>query len=69
MSKFSMEKLSDYSVKIPGPTPNGGAYGILYYLGKTDGSLSTPSDAVAVEAVEYDAKGYEIFRTYLGKRQ
>lgn len=53
------------SVRVAGPTPNGGEYAILYYKGKEPGSTATPEDAVGFEAVEFDKRGNEIFRSYV----
>lgn len=67
MRDMKHEKLSSYSVRIPGPTPNGGSYAILYYKGSEDGSVATPETAVGIEAIEYDSQGNAISRTYLEK--
>ncbi|MGI8933043.1 MAG: hypothetical protein ACR2FS_03115 [Phormidesmis sp.] len=47
-----------------GPTPNGGAYSIGYFQ-DSEGKPTTKDKAVSIEAVEFDATGNQIFRTYL----
>lgn len=47
-----------------GPTPNGGAYSIGYFQ-DSDGRPTTKDKAARIEAVEFDAAGNQIFRTYL----
>lgn len=46
-----------------GPTPNGGAYSVLYWRGK-NGKRATREEAVGGEIVEFSKKGREIHRTY-----
>ncbi len=52
------------SERTEGPTPNGGAYSILYFQ-DADGNPVEKSEATRAEAVEFDAPGNQIFRTYL----
>jgi hypothetical protein len=52
------------SERRDGPTPNGGAYSIAYFLNRRGGP-ATKDRAAAVEIVEFSAAGEEIFRTYL----
>ena len=49
---MAKEKVKE-PTRIEGPTPNGGAYAIIYE--HDDGSI---------EAVEFDTNGEQIFRTY-----
>jgi len=66
-----MERASELrtSVRVSGPTPNGGEYAILYYKGAAHGSVATPENAVGFEAVEFDKRGDEIFRSYVEIRR
>jgi hypothetical protein len=38
--------------RVPGPTPSGGAYGIVRYL-DADGNPTNAADAVSIEFSEY----------------
>lgn len=46
-----------------GPTPNGGVRSAAYYM-DDEGNPADKAVATAVEFVEFDAEGREIFRTY-----
>jgi len=48
--------------RVPGPTPAGGAYGIVRYLG-ADGEPATAADAVTLQFDEYDEGGTLIAST------
>ena len=52
------------SERIDGPTPNGGAYAIAYYM---DNNRASVNKAIATKAeiVEYAADGEIVFRTYM----
>lgn len=52
------------SERIDGPTPRGGAYGILYYQ-DADGNPTTREEAVRAEGVEYDEAGKMICSTLM----
>lgn len=49
--------------RVEGPTPNGGAYAVIVYLGE-DGDQAEKEQAAAAEVVEYDEQDEAIFRTY-----
>lgn len=49
--------------RTEGPTPHGGAYAIAYYQ-DANGQPADKADAVAVEIIEYNADGVEVWRTY-----
>lgn len=52
------------SERREGPTPNGGAYSIMYYR-DADGTPVEKSEATQAEAIEFNAADEQIFRTYL----
>ena len=54
---------------IPGPTPHGGKYAIVFYQGKSPGSRATHDNAEGMEIIEYDDHGKVILRTYMRKPQ
>lgn len=49
--------------KIDGPTPNGGAYAVIYFKDK-NGRPCSEKDSVSFEISEFDEQGNSIFRTY-----
>jgi len=49
--------------RIEGPTPNGGAYAIMYFM-DDNGDPCAEDRAARAEIVEYDQDGNGIFRTY-----
>ena len=51
------------SERRDGPTPNGGAYSIVYYL-DDGGNPAGKDEASSTEIAEFDSEGNEIFRTY-----
>lgn len=50
--------------RIDGPTPNGGAYAIIYYQ-DAQGELTDKSSAVRAELIEFDANGEQVWRSYV----
>ena len=50
------------NIRKDGPTPNGGAYSIAYYLDK-DRAPTDPKDAVFVIICEYDENDNLLFET------
>lgn len=50
--------------RVEGPTPNGGAYAIVYYQA-ADGAPVPKSEAVRGEAFEYTADGKPLGITFL----
>ncbi len=52
------------SERTEGPTPNGGAYAIAYWL-DARGNPCGKAVAVAAEIIEYDATGSQVFRSYM----
>jgi hypothetical protein len=55
--------VDEYSTRFEGPTPNGGAYAIAYWIA-SNGDRATRETATAVETVEFDADDRVIRRTY-----
>lgn len=55
--------MNAFQQRINGPTENGGAYAIAFYL-TAQGLPASKEVAEAVELVEYDARGEQIARTY-----
>ena len=55
------------SVRVDGPTPNGGAYAIRYYR-DAEGDPCPADRSVSSEIVEFTAGGEAIHRTYTGMR-
>ena len=51
------------SVRVDGPTPNGGAYAIRYYR-DADGNPCPADRSVSSEIVEFTADDRAIHRTY-----
>ena len=54
------------SERKDGPTPNGGAYSIVYFQDE-QGNPVEKEQATKMEAVEFDAADNQVFRTYLTK--
>lgn len=54
---------SGSSVRVDGPTPNGGAYSISYYK-DASGEPVPEAKATSAEIVEFTASGSAIHRTY-----
>jgi hypothetical protein len=50
--------------RVDKPTPNGGAYSIMYFKDAAGNPVDKES-AVAAEAIEYTAGGVMVWRTYL----
>ena len=50
--------------RMDGPTPNGGAYSIIYYQ-NADGGSTSKDKAQKAEIVEFSSSGKQIFRTYM----
>ena len=62
-----MKTLVDSSpteLRIDKPTPNGGAYSIIYYQ-NADGGSTSKDKALRAEIVEFSSSGKQIFRTYM----
>ena len=59
--------MDETQTRIEGPTPNGGAYAITYWLDMF-GSPVDKSEYARFEIVEYDETGEQIFRSYGYKR-
>lgn len=53
--------------RLDKPTPNGGAYSILYWMGRL-GTRATRETAVGGEIVEYTKDGKVLHRTYFSNR-
>lgn len=49
-----------------GPTPNGGAYSIAYFLDDHRDPVAK-DEATAMEIIEFDADGEQVHRTYMAK--
>ncbi len=52
-----------HMTRIDEPTPHGGVASIAYWQ-DAEGKATTRDQAVAVEIVEIDAQGKQIYRTY-----
>jgi hypothetical protein len=44
--------MAEFERRVPGPTPSGGAYGIVRYL-DANGNPTNAADAVSIEFSEY----------------
>jgi hypothetical protein len=48
------DSMTEFERRFPGPTPSGGAYGIVRYL-DANGKRTNAADAVTIELSEYAA--------------